>query len=97
MVTTKLYTNSGYSWKLLLLDMVVESAKEEAKEKTSTIARRKRLEIRIEGLDELHLVEATENENGDGVGPTMAGDGWAAAAAVGETAAIIKTPLPSFI
>lgn len=53
----------------------------------------------MEGLDELHLVEATENENGHGVGTPTAGDEQAA---LGETATtggrgLTQTPLPSFI
>lgn len=54
--------------------MVAASAREEAKEKTSTIALRARMKIWIEGLEELHREEATENENGDGVGTPIAGD-----------------------
>ena len=48
------------------------------------MARRKRFERWIEGL-ELHLVEATENENGDGV---IAGGAAGEQAAAGETPAI---------
>lgn len=68
--------NSVYFWNpsWLLSDMVAASAREEAKEKTSTIALRARMKIWIEGLEELHREEATENENGDGVGTPIAGD-----------------------
>lgn len=46
------------------------SARAEVKERTRASDRRKRLERWIADL-ELHLVEATENENGDGVGNTV--------------------------
>lgn len=84
------YINSGCALKLVdsspffLLGDGAASERAETKEKRSDKNRSKRLEISIECL-ELHLVEATENEKGEGVvGCSCAGE----YAAVGETPAI---------
>lgn len=69
--TCNAYINLGYLWKLkcsspfLFIDGPMRE-RAETKERRSAMARRKRFERWIEGV-ELPLVEATENENGDGV------------------------------
>lgn len=61
------YSNSGYCLSFETVDGSATRAKAEPKEKRRARNLRRRFAVCTGGLV-LHLVEATENENGDGVG-----------------------------